>query len=267
MTTDGMPDLGQALADMREAAPLVHCITNYVAMNYAANVLLAAGASPAMVHAAEESEEFAGIASALTVNIGTISPPWVAGIARAVDGAETAKRPWVLDPVAHMISPWRSQVTTELVKRSPTVIRGNASEIRALAGSEAVAKGPDAGDAVTSAEADARELARQTGAVVAVTGETDFATDGARAARLHGGHRLMSRVTATGCALTGVVGAFAAAIPDRFVATLGALALFKAAGDRAGARAAGPGTFVPEFLDALSNTSGAEIAAVRIDAA
>ncbi|MBW8284215.1 MAG: hydroxyethylthiazole kinase, partial [Rhizobium sp.] len=125
---------GTLLTEMRAAAPLVQCITNYVAMNVAANVLLAAGASPAMVHAQEEAGEFAGFAGALTVNIGTLSPAWIAGMKAAIGGATGGRRPWVLDPVAHFATEFRRKATAELLALGPTIVRGNASEIIALAG-------------------------------------------------------------------------------------------------------------------------------------
>lgn len=124
------------LKAMREKPPLVQCITNYVAMNIAANVLLAAGASPAMVHAAEEAGEFAGIASALTINIGTLSTQWVDGMQAAAKAATSAGKPWVLDPVAHYATAFRRNAVAELLALRPTIIRGNASEIIALAGGE-----------------------------------------------------------------------------------------------------------------------------------
>ncbi|MCA8878694.1 MAG: hydroxyethylthiazole kinase [Rhodobacteraceae bacterium] len=254
-----------SLAAMRTAAPLVHCITNYVAMNYAANVLLAAGASPAMVHTPEEAGDFAAIAAALTVNIGTLSPHWVEGMSRAIAGARAAGRPWVLDPVAHFATPYRQEVTRRLVAEAPTVIRGNASEILALGGEGSAGKGVDAGDPVEAAEAAARRLAHETGAVVAVTGEVDFVTDGDRGARIAGGSPLMPLVTATGCALTALTGAFLATGPDPFRATAAALAMFAAAGDRAGHAAQGPGSFAPAFLDALHALSPADLNAAPVD--
>ena len=111
------------LTELRAKAPLVHCITNYVAMNIAANVLLAAGASPAMIHTAEETDDFAKIVGALTVNIGTISPPWLDGMRRAVDAANAAGVPWVLDPVAHFATPYRSAAAQELMQMKPTILR------------------------------------------------------------------------------------------------------------------------------------------------
>ncbi|HWT59693.1 MAG TPA: hydroxyethylthiazole kinase, partial [Rhizobium sp.] len=123
---------GAMLTAMREKPPLVQCITNYVAMNIAANVLLAAGASPAMVHAAEEAGEFAGIASALTVNIGTLSTQWIDGMQAAAKAATAAGKPWVLDPVAHYATAFRRDAVAGLLALKPTIIRGNASEIIAL---------------------------------------------------------------------------------------------------------------------------------------
>lgn len=239
-------------ARVREAAPLVHCVTNYVAMNIAANVLLAAGASPAMIHAEEEAGEFAALAGALTINIGTISPHWLAGMKAAARGATAAGRPWVLDPVAHFATAYRRSAVVELLELRPTVIRGNASEIIALAGGESAGRGVDSGDPVGLAEEAARGLARASGAVVAATGEVDFVTDGERAFRVRGGSPLMPKVVALGCSLTAVVGAFVAIAPGSpLAATVAALAAFAAAGEAAGRQAGGPGSFAMHFLDAL----------------
>lgn len=240
------------LAALRATPPLVQCITNYVAMNYSANVLLAVGASPAMVHTAEESGEFAAIASALTVNIGTLSPPWVQGMTRAIAGARGAGRPWILDPVAHFATPYRAKVAQDLLALSPTVVRGNASEILSLAGAAASGKGADSGDDVSSAEDVARQLAVTANCVVAVTGEVDFVTDGTRAVRVSGGSPFMPNVTATGCALTCMVGACVAASDTAFDGTVAALSIFAQAGTVAGAKAEGPGSFAWRLLDALA---------------
>jgi hydroxyethylthiazole kinase len=244
-------------ARMRECSPLVQCITNYVAMNVAANVLLAAGASPAMVHAEEEAAEFAAIAGALTVNIGTLSPAWIAGMKAAVKGANEAGKPWVLDPVAHFATGFRRQAVADLLDLRPTIIRGNASEVIALGGGQSSGQGVDSGDPVEQAEDAARRLAASQRAVVAVTGAVDFVTDGARAVRISGGSVLMPKVTALGCSLTALVGAFAAIAPDEpFDATVAALATFAAAGEIAARDADGPGSFAVRFLDALHALDG-----------
>ena len=244
---------GALLEAMRQKAPLVQCITNYVAMNVAANVMLAAGASPAMVHAEEEVAEFASFAGALTVNIGTLSPGWVSGMRLAAQAAGKAGKPWVLDPVAHFATSLRRDTVSQLLELRPTIVRGNASEIIALAGGQSAGQGVDSGDPVEQAEASATLLARRHAMIVAVTGEVDFVTDGDKAVRVAGGSPLMPRVTALGCSLTCLVGAFAATRPDKpFEATVAALAVFAVAGERAARDATGPGSFGWRFLDALA---------------
>jgi hydroxyethylthiazole kinase len=243
---------GRALEHMRAVAPLVQNITNYVAMNPMANILLAAGASPAMVHAREEAAEFAAIADALTINIGTLSAAWLESMVEAAAAANAAAKPWVLDPVAVGATAFRRFAGERLLALGPTLIRGNASEIIALAHRVDSGKGVDSADAVSAAESAATELARATGAVVAVTGPVDFVTDGTRAARIANGDALMPRVTALGCALTGVAGAFLGAGCERFDGTVAALAYYGLAGEIAAAEAAGPGSFAVRFLDALA---------------
>ena len=251
---------GKLFAAMRAAPPLVHCITNYVAMNIAANVLLAAGASPAMVHAEEEAGEFATIAGALTINIGTLSANWVKGMQNAARSAARSGKPWVLDPVAHYATGFRRETVARLIDLHPTIIRGNASEIIALSGAESRGQGVDSRDPVEQAEEMARSLARQYGAVVAVTGAVDFVTDGTKASRIAGGSPLMPQVTALGCSLTCLVGAFAATAPEApFDATVAALASFAVAGERAAAQADGPGSFSWRFLDALAGLDAAAL--------
>ncbi|SNX68834.1 hydroxyethylthiazole kinase [Cereibacter ovatus] len=245
-----MDDGGAYLATMRRTAPLVQCITNFVAMNVMANVLLAAGASPAMVHDPEEAAEFAAIAQALTINIGTPDPRWVEGMLAAAEGAARAGVPWVLDPVAVGATAFRRDIGARLLALRPGVIRGNASEILALAGAAARGKGADSADPVAAAEDAARRLAQTSGAVVAVTGPVDYVTDGARAFRIANGHPLMPKVTALGCSLTGVVGAFVAGQP-RLEATVAALACFGLAGEIAARAARGPASFQTAFIDAL----------------
>lgn len=260
---------GAMLTAMRDKPPLVQCITNYVAMNIAANIMLAAGASPAMVHAEEEAEDFTGIANALTVNIGTLSVQWIDGMKAAAKVAATAGKPWVLDPVAHYATGFRRKAVAELLALRPTIIRGNASEIIALAGGLSRGQGVDSRDPVEQAEKSASLLAQRHQAVVAVTGAVDFVTDGGKAMRIEGGSPLMPQVTALGCALTCLVGAFAATTPDDpFAATVAALATFAVAGEQAARKATGPGSFSWRFLDALAALDGTTLdTQARISAA
>ena len=251
--------MSDALRAMREAGPLVHCITNYVAMNVSANVLLAAGASPAMIHTSEETPDFARIVGALTVNIGTLSPHWVEGMKGAIKAAIDANVPWVFDPVAHFATPYRVGVAKEILTMAPTILRGNASEILALSGQSSAAKGVDATDSVAHAEASAMALANNLGSVVAISGEEDFVTDGTTIARVFGGSAVMPQITALGCSLTCLMGGFAAVAPP-LEAAVSALELFAEAGEIAHRSANGPGTFQPLFLDALANVTPEDLA-------
>ncbi|WP_299373883.1 hydroxyethylthiazole kinase [uncultured Tateyamaria sp.] len=249
------------LTTLRGQNPLVHCITNYVAMNVAANVVLAAGASPAMVHAPEEIAEFTPICGALTINIGTLSAPWVTSMLAAARAANDTNVPWVLDPVAHFISDYRKTVAQDLLSLRPTILRGNASEILAMAGQAGAGKGADSGDSVETAENAAYAIAKAHGTVVAITGAVDFVTDGKQSARVSGGSEIMPMVTALGCAQTALMGAYAASGPA-FEAALASLAHFKVAGNAAAKWATGPGSFQMNFLDALSATQPGDLASV-----
>ncbi|MEN0001923.1 MAG: hydroxyethylthiazole kinase [Pseudomonadota bacterium] len=244
-------DPNAALAKLRAEIPLVHSITNYVAMSMAANVVLAAGASPAMIHAEEEVSDFVPIAGALSINIGTLSAPWLKAMILAAESANANRIPWVFDPVAHFATPYRTKAALTLLALKPTIIRGNASEILALAGKAGSGKGVDSGDTVEAAMQAANYLAGTRSCVVAVTGETDYATDGTRAVHISGGSALMPKVTALGCALTALIAAYAA-LDDPLDATIAALLHFAEAGTRAGAGASGPGSFSVRFLDQLS---------------
>jgi hydroxyethylthiazole kinase len=252
-----------ALRELRTQAPLVHCITNYVAMNIAANVVLAAGASPAMIHANEEVADFAPLASALTINIGTLSAPWAEAMHSAAGAAQAAGVPWVLDPVAHFATPYRSGVTRALLEHRPAIVRGNASEILALADEQSAGRGADSRDSVEVAREAARRLAHDRGCVVVVTGETDLATDGARIAAVSGGAALMPKVTALGCALTALVGGYAA-VAAPLEASVAALAHFAEAGERAAQGADGPGSFAVRFLDQLNAVQPADLDGARV---
>ncbi len=249
------------LGTLRNESPLVQCITNYVAMNIAANVVLAAGASPAMVHAVDEIEDFTPICGALTVNIGTLSAPWAASILAAARTANDNHIPWVLDPVAHFISGYRKDVAQTLLALRPTILRGNASEIMTLAGEAGAGKGADSGDSVSDAQHAARTIAQTHGSVVVVTGPVDFVTDGARSATVTGGSDIMPMVTALGCSQTALMGAYAACGPA-FEAAVSTAAHFKVAGSRAAQRANGPGSFQMHFLDEISTTQPGDLAGV-----
>jgi len=250
------------LAAIRGRRPLIHNITNYVVMNNTANALLAVGASPAMVHAAEEVAEFAAISSALVVNIGTLSAPWVASMKAAVEAAAARGIPWALDPVGVGATRFRDQTAADLARRKPSAIRGNASEIMALAGlAGAGTRGVDSTQGSDAALDAARRLARETGAVVAVTGAVDHVTDGEALVSIANGHAMMARVTGLGCTATALVGAALAVEEDRLLACAAGLAFLGIAGEIAAARSPGPGSLQVHLLDALHLLDGSELSA------
>jgi hydroxyethylthiazole kinase len=245
------PAVTEDLRRLTELSPLTHCITNIVVTGFTANVLLAVGASPAMVIAAEEAGGFAAVASALLINVGTVTPEDVGGMRAAAAGARAAGTPWVLDPVAVGPLRYRTEIVGELLDERPSVIRGNASEILALAGVATGGKGADSTADSAEAVDGARALAERTGAVVAVSGVVDYITDGAEVVSVPGGHELMPKVTGTGCALGAVIAAFLAVSASPLDGAVAASAVFAAAGSAAGREAAGPGGFAAAFLDQL----------------
>lgn len=241
------------LQSIRDTRPLVHNLTNFVVMNFTANILLAAGASPVMAHAENEVEEMVGYAKALVLNIGTLEDAWIASMLKAGRQATRLGVPIVLDPVGAGATRLRTEAARRILGETKVaLVRGNASEILALAGAAAHTKGVDAADTVESAALRAGQLARELGVPVAITGPTDYITDGTRTLRVANGHPMMARVTGTGCGASALLGAFLGVDADAVLAAATGLAVYGLAGEVAATGAAGPGTFVPLFLDALA---------------
>ena len=244
-------DVITILERIRARHPLVHCLTNHVVKNFTANVLLALGAAPAMVEHADEAAEFAAMADALLVNLGTLDEPQIAAIRRAIPSANNAKKPWVLDPVAVGPLTVRTQFAHEIVALRPALIRGNASEIIALAGQTGRGRGVDSGDAAEAALNAARTLSALTGGAVLVTGPIDYATDGSKTIACANGHPVMTRVTGVGCAQGAVAAACTAVADNPLAAAVAAATLMGVAGDLAARVSTRPGTFATTLLDAL----------------
>lgn len=239
------------LETVREKAPLVHNITNFVVMNNTANALLALGASPAMVHSLDEVEDFVSISQALVVNIGTLCSEQIAACKLATIKAHGIGIPWILDPVGAGATPYRRAAAGALARLLPGVIRGNGSEILTLAQQAGKGRGVDSLHGSETAVDAARMLAVETGAVVAITGAVDYVTDGVQIMAIANGHPLMARVTGLGCSATAIIGAFLAVEPDTLVATVAGLAVFGVAGEIAAEQARGPGSLQVALLDAL----------------
>lgn len=250
---------------LRETPPLTHCITNAVVTGFTANVLLAVGAAPAMVDISGEAGLFAGVASGLLVNLGTPTPEQRVASLEAAEGAMAAGTPWVLDPVAIGVLPIRTALAHELAALRPTAIRGNASEILALAGLSGGGRGVDATDSTDAAAAAALLLAERHGSVVAVSGPVDLVTDGERVIRVANGDPLLTLVTGGGCALGAVMAAFLGAARSTPIGQLGAVAaaslVYTVAAERAATVSSGPGSFAVALLDALAAVQPSDLAA------
>jgi hydroxyethylthiazole kinase len=235
-----LPDIAaDILSRVRGKSPRVHCLTNAVAQNFTANVLLAAGAVPSMTVAPDEIAQFVARADALLINLGTLDGERRQAAATAIEAATTEQRPWALDPVFVDRSRQRAEFARRMMAMEPQVVRLNGVEFAAIAQAE---PGQDALD----------RYARDQCCVVALTGATDAVTDGERRLKINNGAALMGQVTAMGCAGTALVAACLAVEKDSWLAASAALLAFAVAGECAAGRARGPGSMAVEILDALA---------------
>ncbi len=270
MTEQGKEIAASALDAVRSQHPLVHCITNYVTVNDCANALLALDASPIMSDEAADVDDITSICNALVLNIGTLNEATIAGMRAAADRASTLDHPIVLDPVGAGASKLRTKTASQLLDRyGVTILRGNMSEIKALAGTAASTRGVDVNpadvttdDNLAESAAFARDLARQTQVVVAITGTIDVVADANHAFAVRNGSALQGRITGAGCMLSALTGAFAASADTPLQAALGAVVSMGVAGELAASRMQegdGNGSFRTYLLDALFNLSNAQL--------
>jgi hydroxyethylthiazole kinase len=242
----------QNLATVKTKKPLIHNITNFVAMNYTANALLAMGASPVMAHAQKEVEEIVSRAGALVLNIGTLSENWIGSMLNAGQKASQQNTPIVLDPVGSGATKLRTNTAKKIIDEIRiSVIRGNASEILSLRHENSQPRGVEAVHAVEEAAQTAKILAPELKTTLAITGPVDLVTDGNRVIRVANGHPLMGYVTGTGCIASAAIGAFMSVDDDPVIAAATALAFIGLAGETAGQKAEAPGSFMIQTLDAL----------------
>lgn len=214
--------LGKMLENVREKCPLIHNITNYVTVNDCANIVLACGASPIMADDKAEVAEITSVCAGLNINIGTLNSRTIESMHIAGKKANELGHPVVLDPVGAGASSLRTETALGLVREVKlSVIRGNISEIKTIASGSGTTKGVDAdvADKVTEANlADAvkfaKAFARETGAVIAITGAIDIVADADRAFCIRNGNAMMSSITGTGCQLSAMTAAFVTANPD-----------------------------------------------------
>lgn len=251
--------------NVRKNHPLIHNITNYVTVNDCANMILACGASPIMADDKEEVEDITTICAGLNINIGTLNSRTIASMLIAGKKANELNHPVVLDPVGAGASKLRTETALKLLKEVKfAVIRGNISEIKTLASGSGTTKGVDADveDKVTEenlvdAVTFAKTFAKETRAVIAITGAIDIVADHKKAYCIRNGHPMMSSITGTGCQLSAMTAAFVTANPDNpLEATAAAVAAMGYAGELAYGRLDskdGNATYRNYIIDAIYN--------------
>jgi hydroxyethylthiazole kinase len=253
-------DCAVALETLRRETPLVQCLTNIVVAGWTANVLLAAGAAPAMVDNPEEAGDFARIARGILINVGTPYADTTQAMAEAARAAGEAGTPWVLDPVAAGALRWRTGIALSLLDTAaPAMIRGNASEIGALNGGSG-GRGVDSVDSPESAVTAAQGLATKHATIVAVSGPVDHLTDGERLVRVSNGHPWLTQVTGVGCALGALMAGFAGVTEDPLLAATAATGLLTVAAENAARATSGPGSFAVALLDGLATITPGTLA-------
>ena len=265
--------IASAARQVRDTNPMAGSITNTVTVNFVANAQIAVGGSAAMVYLPDEGEFLANAGGAAYLNVGTLLPIYEETLPRTARALHEAGKPWVLDPVGIGIGSLRTKLLEQMKEFKPTIIRGNASEVIALAslwgieaGVSAQVRGVDSTQAVDEARDAAVALARFTGGAVAVSGEIDLVTDGVQVAYSpHGGSHFMAQITGSGCSLGGVCAVFAACAETPFAAALAGVQAYNLAGARAQERVDAPGSFQVAFLDELYKASPEDIAANPFD--
>lgn len=251
------------LENVRKKCPLIHNITNYVTANDCANVVLACGASPIMADEKDEVADITAICAGLNINMGTISKLKIESMLIAGKKANELHHPIVLDPVGVGISKLRRDTAMQFLQEIQfTVIRGNVSEIKKLALGIGTEKGVDAADCITEENMDeivafAKVFAKETGAIVVLTGAVDIVADGQKAYCIRNGHPMMSSITGTGCQLSAMIAAYISANPENlFIAVVAAVSAMGYAGEIAYARLSeldGNATYRTYIIDAIYN--------------
>lgn len=252
-------NLWKHIRSIKSKSPLVHNITNYVVMNNTANALLAAGASPIMAHAKSEVGDMVALTHATIINIGTLDEYWSEAMLLAAETARALDRPWVLDPVGAGATPFRDKILKQLLAFKPTVVKGNASEIMALAqANRDPTKGVDSTAASDEAVAAAHTICSAYNTMVCISGAKDIVMDGTQSIYIENGHPLMAKVTGMGCTASALIGAFIGVAENKIEAVTAAMALLGIAGELAEKQSDGPGTLQLHLLDKLYTLSEKE---------
>lgn len=261
----------ELLKNLREKTPLVHQITNYVTINDCANITLAIGGSPVMAEDIHEVREMVSLASSLVINIGTLNSVIIESMIAAGKMANELNIPVILDPVGVGATTYRTETCKRIISEVKlAVIRGNLSEIKTMYGIETITRGVDASesfsidsDEFTREKEMAMNFAIKFNTVVVITGVVDIVSDGKTLYSIENGHKIMSRVTGTGCMCTSVIGCYLGAGDNNLIAALAGIVSMGIAGETAyeslDKNNEGSGTFKMKMLDAIYNLSEANI--------
>lgn len=257
----------ELLTNVRSKTPIVHCITNYVTVNDCANIVLAAGGSPIMADDIGEVADITSISNALVINIGTLNARTVQSMLAAGQTANALGVPVILDPVGAGASALRNETAAQLLQNVHfAVIRGNISEIKAVALGSSTTKGVDADSADQLNEqnreeviAFAKKLSQETGAVIAITGKEDLITDGKECYMIKNGHVMMSKITGSGCMLTCVIGCYLGANANPLTATSAAICAMGLCGELAYQEGIGTASFRTRLIDTMSNLTAQQL--------
>lgn len=266
-------NVSNLLNEVRNKVPLVHNMTNYVTVNDCANAVLAIGASPIMADDINETADITSISSSLVINIGTLNKRTIASMLISGKKANELGIPVIFDPVGAGASKLRNDTTKVILEQVKiTILRGNLSEISFIAGLEASTKGVDCSetDSNNDSVSIAKAVAVKLGCIVAITGAVDVISDSKRIVTIQNGHKMLSKVTGTGCMTTALVGSFAGATKDYFTAAVGGVASMGIAGELAYEKVGqiGTGSFHIAIIDALSRLDSKAIEArAKIDEA
>lgn len=247
-------DAYSLLKKVKDKNPVIHHLTNWVTIYDCANIVKTLGASPVMAHAKEEVAEMINIASALVLNIGTLTIDFVEAMKIAALEANAKGIPVILDVCGAGATRLRDEKSLELLNGSRIdIIKGNASEIARIAGEEIRTRGVDAVEVEKDLIETAKKLAIDRSAVVVVTGQEDIITNGAKLYIVKNGHPMMSRIVGTGCMAASVIGTFAAVEKDLVLGATAGLVCFEIAAECAVKRSKGTGSFKEEIFDCLYN--------------
>ena len=257
--------IGNLLENVRERAPLVHHITNYVTVNDCANITLSIGASPVMADDINEVEAMTSIASSLVINIGTLNSRTVECMIKAGKKANEVGIPVILDPVGAGATPYRTKVAKTIMDNIElAVIRGNLSEIKTLYGINTKTKGVDSlydtsiKDELEKGKLLAKDFSKRVGSIIAITGAVDIVTDGKMIYTVENGHKIMSKITGTGCMCSSLIGSYLGTNEDNLLAALSGVVSMGISGELAYEslkEAEGTGTFKVKLMDNIYNLS------------